>query len=161
MIFRVVSGVVGASRSPREGDVEVESVRGAPAFASHYEDGDTLIYQLESGTRFEIGIGRYRAAQTSIQRVTVLRSSNWGRKVDFTGACRIYPTTIPQRGYLRMIPFGETVAVLTERLRLALNAARHGGHDAAAWTPPPLPPTQDSLLRPSRVRTRSGRRTED
>ncbi|MCG8694780.1 MAG: hypothetical protein MI806_26525 [Minwuiales bacterium] len=138
----------------------MRSIRGAPAFSTFYEDGDTLIYQLESGTRFEIGIGRYRAAEMTIERVTVLRSSSWGRKVRFTGPCRIYPTALPQRGYARMIPFGETAAVLSERLKLALAQARRrrGGAPATAWAPPPLPPTQDTMLRPSPVRQRGRRR---
>lgn len=58
-------------------------------------NGNTTYYTISGGSEWEVGIGTYTAAGTSLSRDTVLSSSNSGSLVNFSAGTKIVFVTYP------------------------------------------------------------------
>ena len=58
-------------------------------------DGNTTYYTITDGTSWEVGVGTYTSATTSLSRDTVLGSSNNGNPVDFLAGVKDVFVTYP------------------------------------------------------------------
>lgn len=58
-------------------------------------DGNTTYYTIAGGTQWEVGIGTYTSATTSLSRDTIFSSSNSGSKVDFSAGSKDVFITLP------------------------------------------------------------------
>ena len=59
-------------------------------------DGNTTYYTISGGAQWEVGIGTYTAAGTTLSRDTVLSSSSGGAKVDFAAGQKYVFVTYPE-----------------------------------------------------------------
>ena len=85
-------------------------------------DGNTTFYCCTDGTDFEIGIGTYATAGTTLARTTILQSSNSDAAVDWSAGTRTVFCTLPAQkmvhtdnlqtlGAAYFDPSGEAVAL--------------------------------------------------
>jgi len=58
-------------------------------------DGNTTYYACTDGTDFEVGIGTYTAAGTTLARTTILQSSNSDAAVNWAAGTRTIFCTMP------------------------------------------------------------------
>jgi len=63
-------------------------------------DGNTCYYCATDGTDWEVGIGTYTAAGTTLARTTILASSNAGSAVNWSGASKDIFVTIPAERFV-------------------------------------------------------------
>ena len=100
------TGAVTLSGTPRTG---------FQSFGTAIGNGNTCYYTIadQSGSNWEVGIGTYTSAGTSLSRDTVLASSNSGALVNFTAGTKdvfvTYPASraIPQgRAYVTNLIYG-------------------------------------------------------
>jgi len=68
---------------------------GYQSFGAAIGNGNTTYYVITGGTEWEVGIGTYTAAGTSLSRDTVLSSSNSGSLVNFSAGTKIVFVTYP------------------------------------------------------------------
>lgn len=68
---------------------------GYQSFGTAIGNGNTTYYTISGGTEWEVGIGTYTAAGTSLSRDTVLSSSNSGSLVNFSAGTKIVFVTYP------------------------------------------------------------------
>lgn len=61
-------------------------------------NGNTTYYTIAGGTQWEVGIGTYTAAGTTLARTTVLASSNSGSLVNFSAGTKDVFVTYPAAG---------------------------------------------------------------
>lgn len=61
-------------------------------------NGNTTYYTIVGGTQWEVGIGTYTAAGTTLARTTVLASSNSGSLVNFSAGTKDVFVTYPAAG---------------------------------------------------------------
>jgi hypothetical protein len=68
---------------------------GYQSFGTAIGNGNTTYYTISGGSEWEVGIGTYTAAGTSLSRDTVLSSSNSGSLVNFSAGTKIVFVTYP------------------------------------------------------------------
>lgn len=67
------------------------AVTGFQSFAA-IGDGNTTYYTITSGTAWEVGIGTYTAAGTTLARTTILSSSAAGAAITIAGTSTVFAT---------------------------------------------------------------------
>ena len=70
------------------------AVSGFQSF-SNVGDGNTTYYTIAGGTEWEVGLGTYTSATTTLSRDTVLESSNGGSLVNFSAGTKDVFVTYP------------------------------------------------------------------
>lgn len=70
------------------------AVTGFEAF-SEIGDGNLTYYTCTDGTDFEIGVGTYTASGTTLDRTTILQSSNSDTAVNWSAGTRTLFCTLP------------------------------------------------------------------
>lgn len=68
---------------------------GFQSFGAAIGNGNTTYYTISGGTQWEVGVGTYTAAGTSLSRDTVLSSSNSGSLVNFSAGTKTVFVTYP------------------------------------------------------------------
>jgi hypothetical protein len=68
---------------------------GYQSFGAAIGNGNTTYYTITGGSQWEVGIGTYTAAGTSLSRDTVLSSSNGGALVNFSAGDKTVFVTYP------------------------------------------------------------------
>jgi len=68
---------------------------GYQSFGTAIGNGNTTYYTINGGSEWEVGVGTYIAAGTSLSRDTVLSSSNSGNLVNFSAGTKIVFVTYP------------------------------------------------------------------
>lgn len=89
MAFKYFDRVKVASSTTGTGTIVLgTAVTGFTTFSAVYSNGDTMAYCIsdQNGANWEVGTGTYVTAGNSLQRTSVLASSNGGSLVNFTSA---------------------------------------------------------------------------
>ena len=75
------------------------AVAGFQSFSAGVGDGHTTYYTITDGTSgaWEVGIGTYTLAGSTLSRTTVLASSNSGALVNFAAGTKSVFTTLPAK----------------------------------------------------------------
>jgi hypothetical protein len=68
---------------------------GFQSFGAAIGNGNTTYYTINGGSEWEVGVGTYTAAGTSLSRDTVLSSSNGGNLVNFSAGTKTVFVTYP------------------------------------------------------------------
>jgi hypothetical protein len=68
---------------------------GFQSFGAAIGNGNTTYYVINGGSEYEVGVGTYTAAGTSLSRDTVLSSSNGGSLVNFSAGTKLVFVTYP------------------------------------------------------------------
>ena len=68
---------------------------GFQSFGAAIGNGNTTYYVINGGSEYEVGVGTYTAAGTSLSRDTVLSSSNSGSLVNFSAGTKLVFVTYP------------------------------------------------------------------
>ena len=68
---------------------------GFQSFGAAIGNGNTTYYTINGGAQWEVGVGTYTAAGTSLSRDTVLSSSNGGSLVNFSAGTKTVFVTYP------------------------------------------------------------------
>lgn len=60
------------------------------------QDGDQVSYVIEDGSDFELGIGTYTSAGTTLSRDAVFKSSAGGAKLSLSGNAKVFITALAE-----------------------------------------------------------------
>ena len=114
---------------------------GYQSFGAAIGNGNTTYYTITGGSQFEVGIGTYTAAGTSLSRDTVLSSSNGGALVNFSAGEKTVFVTYPAERSVNADAAGNVnisvtgnAATATRATNLASGAAGSVPYQTAANT---------------------------
>lgn len=83
------------------------AVSGFQSFAA-VGDGNSTYYTIAGGAEWEVGIGTYTSAGTTLSRTTVISSSNSGSLVSFSAGSKNVFVTYPAA---RAVPFNRAIVM--------------------------------------------------
>jgi hypothetical protein len=99
------------------------AVTGFQSFSSAIGDANTTYYAIiGTGSEWEVGLGTYTTAGTSLARTTVLASSNSGSAVNFTAGTKNVFVTYPANKSLYTDASGNVIALGTPASATLTNA---------------------------------------
>jgi hypothetical protein len=114
---------------------------GYQSFGTAIGNGNTTYYTINGGSEWEVGIGTYTAAGTSLSRDTVLSSSNGGALVNFSAGDKTVFVTYPAEKSVNKdvannvnISITGNAATATQATNLAAGAAGSVPYQTAANT---------------------------
>ena len=114
---------------------------GFQSFGAAIGNGNTTYYTISGGTQWEVGVGTYTAAGTSLSRDTVLSSSNSGSLVNFSAGTKTVFVTYPAEKSVNEDAAGNVninitgnAATATRATNLAAGAAGSVPYQTAANT---------------------------
>jgi hypothetical protein len=114
---------------------------GFQSFGAAIGNGNTTYYTINGGAQWEVGIGTYTAAGTSLSRDTVLSSSNSGSLVNFSAGTKAVFVTYPAEKSVNEDAAGNVninitgnAATATRATNLAAGAAGSVPYQTAANT---------------------------
>ena len=114
---------------------------GFQSFGTAIGNGNTTYYVINGGSEWEVGVGTYTAAGTSLSRDTVLSSSNSGSLVNFSAGTKLVFVTYPAEKSVNKDVAGNinisvtgNAATATRATNLAAGAAGSVPYQTAANT---------------------------
>ena len=114
---------------------------GFQSFGTAIGNGNTTYYTINAGSEWEVGVGTYTAAGTSLSRDTVLSSSNSGSLVNFSAGAKVVFVTYPAEKSVNEDAAGNVnisvtgnAATATRATNLAAGAAGSVPYQTAANT---------------------------